>query len=185
MRWSCPTPFLTTLFMHFSVKFVIMLMKIAKKIVPVVVLVVALTIKLTMLKCNNVSLLDSKGEQLSKDKVIVITGANSGLGYYTALALAGNGAKVVLACRSMERCNAAREAITVKHPQASVDSLTLDLSSFQSIRAFASQVKQKYETIDVLINNAGVMAMSTKQVTEDGLEVKYTTLYTILHYTTL
>lgn len=105
-------------------------------------------------------------------KVVIITGANSGLGYETALALAGANAVVVLGCRSGRKCEEAKAAITSVHPSAHVDSLVLDLSSFSSIRNFVTSFNSKYSKLDVLVNNAGVMAIPEREVTADGLEMQ-------------
>lgn len=104
-------------------------------------------------------------------RVVVITGANSGIGYEAALALAGKGAQVVLACRDTGKATAAQETIRQTFPAASVDVITLDLASLASIRACATQVQQQYERLDVLINNAGVMAIPRRE-TEDGFEMQ-------------
>lgn len=134
--------------------------------------VFALTVKLTMRECGKVSLIDSDGIPLGNGKTIVITGANSGLGYYTALALADNEARVILACRSIEKGQQAKADILKHNPSATLDVMELNLDSFKSIRSFAIDVEDKYDSIDVLINNAGIMALSTRQETIDGLEAQ-------------
>src|SRR3954468_4401706 len=88
-------------------------------------------------------------------RVAVVTGANSGLGYRTALALAGKGAHVVLAARSPERGAAAVERLRADAPAADVELRRLDLADLDSVRAFADTV----ESLDILVNNAGVMAL--------------------------
>src|SRR5947209_2221160 len=87
----------------------------------------------------------------------IVTGANSGIGYYTALELARHGAAVILACRSTERGTAALEWIQADVPDADVTLGLLDLSQLESVRAFAAA--QEGTTVDILVNNAGVMAL--------------------------
>jgi NAD(P)-dependent dehydrogenase (short-subunit alcohol dehydrogenase family) len=142
------------------------------KVAPVLVLAVALICKVAVQQCSWVSLKAKNGVPLGKDKTIVITGANSGLGYYTALALAGNGARLVLACRSLKKGEQAKQDILKKFPKAIMDVMELNLDSFKSIRSFADIIKNEYSSIDVLVNNAGVMAMSTREETKDGLEAQ-------------
>ena len=103
-------------------------------------------------------------------KIIVITGANSGLGYQTALELAKAKAHVVMACRNAGRCNKAKNDILAVVPDATVTTLELDLGSLASVRHFAAVVKEQFDHVDVLINNAGIMANPTREVTVDGLE---------------
>lgn len=105
-------------------------------------------------------------------KVFVVTGANSGLGFYTALALARAGATVVIGCRDDRKCAAAKMGIAALHPPAKVENIQLDLSSFRSIKQFAKEFKTKHAKLDVLINNAGVMAIATRERTADGLEMQ-------------
>jgi NAD(P)-dependent dehydrogenase (short-subunit alcohol dehydrogenase family) len=87
----------------------------------------------------------------------VVTGANSGLGYETALALAAHGASVVLACRDHERATTAQGKICAEVADADVTVAVLDLADLASVRRFASSYSA--ERIDVLVNNAGVMAI--------------------------
>ncbi|WP_258097109.1 oxidoreductase [Marinoscillum pacificum] len=103
------------------------------------------------------------------DRTAVVTGANVGLGYETAKALASKDLTVVLACRNLDKANKAIERIKKSYPAAKLDALALDLCSNQSIRSFASAYNSKYKSLDLLINNAGVM-MPPYQQTEDGLE---------------
>jgi NAD(P)-dependent dehydrogenase (short-subunit alcohol dehydrogenase family) len=105
-------------------------------------------------------------------KVIVITGANSGLGYHTAVALAKANAQVVMACRSERRCEDAKANILNSVPQATITTLPLDLSSFESIRRFVELFRGKFDHVDVLINNAGIMALPQREDTVDGLEAQ-------------
>jgi NAD(P)-dependent dehydrogenase (short-subunit alcohol dehydrogenase family) len=107
-------------------------------------------------------------------RTAVITGANTGLGYETATALAAKGAHVVLAVRSLEKGKAAADLIARAHPGASVAIQELDLTSLDSIRAAADQLRADHESIDLLINNAGVMT-TPKSTTKDGFELQFGT----------
>ena len=102
-------------------------------------------------------------------RIAVVTGANIGLGYETALALAGKGCTVVLACRNAAKAEAAQAAILAQHPKARVECMALDLGSLKSVRAFAAAYKKRHATLDLLINNAGIM-MPPYSLSEDGFE---------------
>ena len=88
----------------------------------------------------------------------MVTGANSGLGLATARELARAGAHVVLACRNLEKGEAARREIEAVAPGAPLELEALDLSSLESVRAFAERFRDGHDGLDLLINNAGVMA---------------------------
>ena len=103
-------------------------------------------------------------------KIIIVTGANSGIGLEAAKEFAKNGAKVIMACRSLERGNKALADIKEEVPDADAQVMELDLSSLKSIHNFAESFKKEYEKLDILINNAGVMQSSYTE-TEDGLEL--------------
>jgi len=107
-------------------------------------------------------------------RTAVITGANTGLGYETAAALAAKGAHVVLAVRNVDKGNAAADLIARRTPAASVAVQELDLSSLESVRAAADELRSAHDTIDLLINNAGVM-MTPKSTTKDGFELQFGT----------
>ena len=107
-------------------------------------------------------------------RTAVITGANTGLGYETATALAAKGAHVVIAVRNIEKGKAAADLITRAIPGASVVVQELDLSSLESIRSAADELRSRYDSIDLLINNAGVM-MTPKSTTKDGFELQFGT----------
>jgi NAD(P)-dependent dehydrogenase (short-subunit alcohol dehydrogenase family) len=107
-------------------------------------------------------------------RVAVVTGANTGLGYHTAVALAEAGAHVVLAVRNLEKGNLALARIVAAHPNADVTLQELDLGSLASVRAAAAALRHAYPRIDLLINNAGVM-WTPKQVTADGFEMQFGT----------
>jgi NAD(P)-dependent dehydrogenase (short-subunit alcohol dehydrogenase family) len=104
-------------------------------------------------------------------RTAVVTGANSGLGLVAARELARAGAEVVLACRNMEKGEAAVESIREAIPAASVGIEELDLSSLASVRVFAERFAAAHESLDLLINNAGVMAPPRRQ-TADGFELQ-------------
>lgn len=106
-----------------------------------------------------------------KGKTAVVTGANVGLGLATAKDLARRGAKVILAGRSPQRCEEAIQKIKAElGDSVTLDYIPLDLGSLKSVREFAETFKQKNEHLHILINNAGVMAIPTRETTEDGFE---------------
>jgi NAD(P)-dependent dehydrogenase (short-subunit alcohol dehydrogenase family) len=104
-------------------------------------------------------------------KTAVVTGANSGLGLESAKALSGAGAHVVMAARNQEKAQAAFDEITATYPDASLEIVELDLGSQESTKAAAAAIAEAYPTIDILINNAGLMAMPEGR-TEDGFEMQ-------------
>ncbi len=91
-------------------------------------------------------------------RTAVVTGANSGLGLVTARELARAGATVVMACRNLDKGHAAVEVIRSAVPQAQVQLDELDLASLASVRSFADRFAATRDGLDLLINNAGVMA---------------------------
>ena len=107
-----------------------------------------------------------------QDKIVVITGANAGIGKQAALELAGMGAHIVMVCRNEERGLMAQAAIQKKHPQAQVDLQICDLSSQASIREAGLALRAHYPHVDVLLNNAGGM-FGQRKLTEDGLEYTF------------
>jgi NAD(P)-dependent dehydrogenase (short-subunit alcohol dehydrogenase family) len=104
-------------------------------------------------------------------KVAVVTGASSGLGLETASALAGAGAQVVMACRTPARAEPALAQVRAQHPQAQVELMPLDLASLDSVRAFAEAFNARFGKLDLLCNNAGVMALPLER-TVDGFEMQ-------------
>lgn len=106
-----------------------------------------------------------------KGKLALVTGANSGLGFYTARELARKGAQVVLACRSREKTETALRDIRAAVPGAVVEFMPLDLSDLDSVRAFAEAFKAKHRRLDILCNNAGVMALPLAR-TKQGFEMQ-------------
>lgn len=105
---------------------------------------------------------------------VFITGANSGLGQETARAMAAKGAHVVLAGRDQAKLDEAVSAIRTAYPDAALETITVDLGSLESIRAATSRARQRFAKIDLLINNAGVMACPFEH-TADGFERQFGT----------
>jgi hypothetical protein len=105
-------------------------------------------------------------------KTVVVTGANSGLGLEASRAFAGKGAHVVLACRSTDRGDDARQEILDDHPDASLEVRELDLADLASVRSFADEFTDDYDDLHVLCNNAGVMA-TPYRTTADGFELQF------------
>jgi NAD(P)-dependent dehydrogenase (short-subunit alcohol dehydrogenase family) len=105
-------------------------------------------------------------------RVAVVTGANSGLGYHTALELARKGAHVVLACRDEGRGNAAMARIHVEVPDAELEVRRLDLSDLGSVQACADGLLADLPGVDVLVNNAGVMAIPERLTTAQDFEMQ-------------
>ena len=102
-------------------------------------------------------------------RIAIVTGSNVGLGYDTALALACKGCDVVLACRNLDKAEAAKSQILALYPKSNIECLNLDLSSLKSIRSFAKVFAKQHTTLDLLINNAGIM-MPPFALSEDGFE---------------
>lgn len=107
-------------------------------------------------------------------RTALVTGANSGLGFHTALRLAQAGATVVLACRNPQKAADAVARIQAGAPAAVVDLVSLDLSSLDSVRAAAATVHDRYDALHLLVNNAGVMAIPRAE-TADGFETQFGT----------
>ncbi len=105
-------------------------------------------------------------------RVAVVTGANGGLGLASATALAGAGAHVVMAARNQRKAATAHAEILATHPDASVEVVELDLGSLASVRTAAATILERHDRVDVLMNNAGLMAMP-EGTTEDGFETQW------------
>lgn len=103
----------------------------------------------------------------------VITGATSGIGYETAKALAGAGARVIIASRNEKKGAEVIAKIQAASPGADVSFEPLDLASLQSVAACTARIKASVPRIDILINNAGIMAIPTRHVTADGFEMQF------------
>ncbi|MEC9465200.1 MAG: SDR family oxidoreductase [Myxococcota bacterium] len=105
-------------------------------------------------------------------KICLVTGANSGIGLVTARELARAGAHVVMLCRSAERGEQARDAIMAATGSASVSLILGDLSSLSSVESFAAAFKERYDHLDVLVNNAG-LSLPVRHRTDDGFEMMF------------
>jgi NAD(P)-dependent dehydrogenase (short-subunit alcohol dehydrogenase family) len=99
-------------------------------------------------------------------KIILITGANSGIGKETTRALAKKGAVIVMACRNLNKANPVCEAIKLESGNEKIEVMQLDLASVSSIKEFINQFCQKYQQLNVLINNAGVMCAEREETAE-------------------
>lgn len=104
-------------------------------------------------------------------RTALVTGANSGLGLHTSLALARRGARVLMACRNPAKAEQALTRVRSDAPGAQVELLSLDLASLASIRSAAQDVAARTDVLDVLVDNAGVMAVPRQQ-TADGFELQ-------------
>lgn len=113
---------------------------------------------------------DAMGDQCGR--TIVVTGANSGIGFEVAKAFAERGARVVMACRGLDRGNAAREEIRDDVDDAALSVMKLDLADLDSVRSFAEAFRTEYSDLHVLCNNAGVMAIPRSETVE-GFETQF------------
>lgn len=109
-------------------------------------------------------------------KVAIITGANIGIGYETALALVQKDVEVILACRNLKKAEEAKQTIINEYTKAKINCMKVDVSSLRAVREFATQFQKQYDRLDLLINNAGIM-MSPYKLTEDGFEDQLATNY--------
>ena len=107
-------------------------------------------------------------------KTAIITGGNSGVGFETAIELARHGATTIIACRSASRGEAALRRIRESAPSSQTRLMPLDLGNLTSIDAFAERFTKEYENLDLLINNAGIMA-TPYRTTKDGFESQFGT----------
>ena len=106
-----------------------------------------------------------------KNKIAIVTGANSGMGMATVEALSDKGATVIMLCRSEERGREAVSALT-KEKERDLDLMICDLGDFASIRSFVRRVKEKYPRVDILVNNAGFISLD-RQETANGFERQF------------
>jgi NAD(P)-dependent dehydrogenase (short-subunit alcohol dehydrogenase family) len=113
-------------------------------------------------------------EQTMLGKVCVVTGANSGIGLETSIGLAELGATIVMACRNREKGEAALREVKARSGSGDVALIICDLSSAKSVKGFVEAFKARYERLDVLVNNAGVLSKS-RRTTVDGLETTFAT----------
>ena len=114
--------------------------------------------------------------EIMKDKIVMVTGANSGIGKAASLALAKMGARVVMVVRNQEKGETAKSEILRESPNGSVDLLLADLSSLDSVRQLAAEFHRKYSKLHVLVNNAGLFNQR-RSVTADGYENTFATNY--------
>ncbi|KAA2239573.1 SDR family NAD(P)-dependent oxidoreductase [Chitinophaga agrisoli] len=105
-------------------------------------------------------------------KTVIVTGANAGIGYETALALYEAGAHVVLACRSLGNAQLALDKIKAHKGAGTLEIAQLDLASLAAVKRFAQDFLQKHQQLHILINNAGVMIPPASK-TEDGFELQF------------
>lgn len=110
-----------------------------------------------------------------KGKLAIVTGANSGIGYDTALLLARAGASVVVAARDEQRGIDALKRLQQTVPDGSFRLEALDLADLSSVRAFASRIMSRSDKVDILINNAGIMALPKRELSQDGFEMQFAT----------
>ena len=106
-----------------------------------------------------------------KNKIAIVTGANSGMGMATVEVLSDKGATVIMLCRSEERGRKAVSALT-REKDRDLDLMICDLGDFASIRDFVRRVKEKYPRIDILVNNAGFISLD-RQETSNGIERQF------------
>ena len=113
----------------------------------------------------------------TRDRIVIITGANSGIGKAAALKFASEGWRVVMACRSLEKSRKAQQELIEASGNQEVQLMELDISSFASIRQFCSAFKHEHARLDVLIHNAGFFnhGLKTYQYSPDGLELTFAT----------
>lgn len=103
---------------------------------------------------------------------VIVTGANSGLGFEASKMFAENNAHVIMACRSLDKGKKARKQIKDDVEEASLEVRKIDLASLESVKDFAEEYKANNDSLDILCNNAGVMAIPRKE-TEDGFEMQF------------
>lgn len=107
-----------------------------------------------------------------KGRIAIVTGANIGLGYETALAFAKKELKVIMACRNVQKAEQAKKDILAQAPNADLEIMPIDLSKLHSVKEFVKTFTTKYDQLDLLVNNAGVM-MPPYSKTEDGFELQF------------
>jgi len=117
---------------------------------------------------------DSENVSDQKGKVVIVTGSSSGLGYETAKVLANKNATVIVAVRNEAKGNTAVEKIKVENPNADIQVMLVDLANLESVHEFAENFKKKFNKLDLLINNAGVMTPPYTK-TKDGFELQFGT----------
>ena len=106
-------------------------------------------------------------------KTVVITGGNTGIGLETAVDLAKRNARVILGCRSVERGERAAVEVRKRSGNDNVVFVQLDLASLDSVRKFAAKILEEEPRVDILINNAGIMGLPERTLTQDGFEMQF------------
>ncbi len=109
------------------------------------------------------------------DQVAIVTGSNTGIGKETARVLASMGASVVLACRDETKTKVVVEELKKDTKNERIEFIKLDLTDLQSVKNFAEEFKRKYQKLNILVNNAGVMAVPDRRTTKDGFELQFGT----------
>ena len=117
---------------------------------------------------------DSNNVPDQNDRVVIVTGSSSGIGFEAARVLADKNATVIIAVRNLQKGNTAANAIMANHKNANVQVMELDLANLESVRSFAMKFKESYSRLDLLVNNAGVM-MPPYSKTTDGFELQFGT----------
>lgn len=107
-----------------------------------------------------------------KQRTVVVTGANVGIGLETAVGLASFGDRVIMACRNQDKAEAAAVEVRRRSYSDVIEIVSLDLASFASVRACAAEIANRAERIDVLINNAGLV-LSERSDTVEGIETTF------------
>merc|ERR1711988_1592736 len=115
--------------------------------------------------------IEVKDERL-EGKTVIVTGANGGIGKETTIDLAKRGSRVIMACRDIEKCEEVRNEIQEMTDNFNIRCKHLDLASLASVRKFAGEINLEERRLDVLINNAGIMAPTKPEVSEDGFEIQ-------------
>lgn len=110
-----------------------------------------------------------------RGRLAVVTGAKSGIGYQTAVGLAAKGARVVLACRNPAKAADALARLRAAVPDAQAELAALDVSELGSVKSFAAAFLARGEALDLLVNNAGIMAPLTRKTTTEGFELQMAT----------
>jgi NAD(P)-dependent dehydrogenase (short-subunit alcohol dehydrogenase family) len=140
----------------------------------------ALTSSLYLLKYKYMGGKTYESKVTLDDKIVIVTGANSGIGFETALDLSKRKAHVILACRDMKKAQKSLDMIKKISKNRNVYVEKLDLASFESVKDFSNRILSKYDKIDILINNAGV-AFCPKWLTQNNFEYQFQVNY-LSHY---
>lgn len=152
------------------------LMKLAKALFASVVLAVAMTAEADNREAPKPdwSVSDTPSQE---GRIVLVTGGTSGMGYEDALALARTGAEVIIAARNVERGREAIERIRQQVPDARVQFESVDLANLASVRELAERLNGRLSRLDVLINNAAIMAPPQRRTSSDGFELQMATNY--------